>query len=557
MKTKVKLKEKKHDHVFLNLILRRKFVITRMMASNEKQKRNFAVEFKLEAFFTGKDIKFNGDGTLMFCSFGNRVSIVDVATGQVSKFISLDENDELQGFALSPDDKILITAGKSGLIKQWDWQGGICTRTWKSIHKGPISRIALDSTSSLVATGGADSTIKIWDITRQYITHNLKGSQGVLSVVVFHPDIKRLLIFGAADDYVIHVWKLSTGNLAASLKGHYSAVTCVAFTTDGNRMLSSGRDKVVIMWDVTTFTSLKTIPVYETVESIILLATRSNKFELCDTDEDDTYFFTAGDKGLLRLWSVKKSLTVYAQAKPVVDVEGKNLDGSLVISNAFYVNSNNTIAVVTFENNVLLYKAQDLSLQKQFVGHSDDVLDVAFLGKNQDFIIVATNSQYIKVFEIATQNCQLLYGHTDLVLSLTVFPSNMNLVASSSKDNTVRIWLFDDVSKIVCCVAKGIGHSQSVGALATSRLTAEFVVSGSQDTCVKVWKVPRDIKSDSASGLLKSLTAAQTQVAHERDINSICVSPNDKLFATGSQDRTAKLWSLPNATLVGVFRGHR
>lgn len=37
----------------------------------------------------------------------------------------------------------------------------------------------------------------------------------------------------------------------------------------------------------------------------------------------------------------------------------------------------------------------------------------------------------------------------------------------------------------------------------------------------------------------------------------MAVSPNDKLLATGSQDRTAKLWALPQCQLLGVFSGHR
>lgn len=37
----------------------------------------------------------------------------------------------------------------------------------------------------------------------------------------------------------------------------------------------------------------------------------------------------------------------------------------------------------------------------------------------------------------------------------------------------------------------------------------------------------------------------------------MAVAPNDKLLATGSQDRTAKLWALPQCQLLGVFSGHR
>lgn len=48
----------------------------------------------------------------------------------------------------------------------------------------------------------------------------------------------------------------------------------------------------------------------------------------------------------------------------------------------------------------------------QFVGYSDEVLDVKFLGKDDSHIVVATNSCQLKVFELLNNSCQILYGHT-------------------------------------------------------------------------------------------------------------------------------------------------
>lgn len=45
--------------------------------------------------------------------------------------------------------------------------------------------------------------------------------------------------------------------------------------------------------------------------------------------------------------------------------------------------------------------------------------------------------------------------------------------------------------------------------------------------------------------------------AHEKDINTIAIAPNDKVFATGSQDKLAKIWNLQEGTLIGTCKGHK
>nr|KAF6491200.1 transducin beta like 3 [Molossus molossus] len=111
----------------------------------------------------------------------------------------------------------------------------------------------------------------------------------------------------------------------------------------------------------------------------------------------------------------------------------------------------------------------------------------------------------------------------------------------------------------VTCVAQGSGHTHSVGTICCSRLKETFLVTGSQDCTVKLWPVPKALlsKSTASDGGPVLLQAQATQRCHDKDINSVAVAPNDKLLATGSQDRTAKLWSLPQCQLLGVFSGHR
>jgi len=65
-----------------------------------------------------------------------------------------------------------------------------------------------DPTSTLVATGSADSTIKIWDVEKGYCTHNFRGHSGIISVLKFHFMPNKLELYSGSDDCQIRVWDL-------------------------------------------------------------------------------------------------------------------------------------------------------------------------------------------------------------------------------------------------------------------------------------------------------------------------------------------------------------
>lgn len=139
-------------------------------------------------------------------------------------------------------------------------------KCWKSIHCGPIALIVFNTTDSLVATGGTDSTIKVWDVRHHYCTHNLKGAKGVLSVITFaeyDANANKYLIFGAADDYCIHVWNLITSERVATIVGHSSKITAIELSADRRCIISGSRDTIVFVWDAITFEKIRNIAVSE------------------------------------------------------------------------------------------------------------------------------------------------------------------------------------------------------------------------------------------------------------------------------------------------------
>lgn len=130
------------------------------------------------------------------------------------------------------------------------------------------------------------------------------------------------------------------------------------------------------------------------------------------------------------------------------------------------------------------------------------------------------------------------------------------LLASGAKDNVVRIW---HVTSGVC-VAVGTGHLSSVTSVAFGNKHAPFLLSGSVDKLARVWNL-EPLWAALAGGSVPSapieLTTSSTVAAHDKDINCVAVSPNNQLAATGSQDRSAKLWRLPSLAAPLLLKGHR
>ncbi|XP_066497692.1 transducin beta-like protein 3 [Hoplias malabaricus] len=526
-----------------------------MAANALRFKTNYAVSSKIEPFYKGGKVQISNDEKYIFCTCGPRVNVLQIDTGKIIHSIEQDDQEDITSFALSPDDEILVTASRALLLKQWDWKQEKCQRTWRAIHNVPVASMTFDCTSTLLATGGCDGTIKLWDVLKQYCTHNLRGSSGVVHLVQFHPDINLLQLFSSSADCGIRIWDLRTSKCICVLESHYSAVTSLAFSLDGHTLISSGRDNICTVWDLKEKKTKRTVPVYESLEGVIVLPGNEDYSEL-GVKSEELHFITAGTKGVLRVWESSSARCVFTQILPSAPVSStEQTDGDpLSLVYCLHMPLSNRLATVTAEHNILLYQLPSLSVQQQFVGYNDDILDVKFLGKEDTHIVVATNSSQLKVFELATSSCQILYGHTDTVLSLDVFKKR-SMFVSCAKDKCVRVWRMDPETGHVQCVAQGEGHSNAVGSVSCSRLKKAFLVSGSQDCTIKIWDLP-DVLPDEGEEPVQ-LTASITEKAHDKDVNSVAVSPNDKLLASGSQDRTAKLWSLPDMKLLGVFRGHR
>lgn len=421
-----------------------------------------------------------------------------------------------------------------------------------------------DPTGTLLATGGSDRTVKVFDIEKGFCTHNFRRHSAIVTLVKFHPDPKRLQLVSCSDDSTVRVWDLFSQKEFACIEDHMSPVTCVAFSNDGYTLLTSGRDKVVNFWDLRKNKLFKTVLVHEAVEGIqVLPSTFKCAAGKKTEDEKAIYFVTAGEQGTLRLWY---SNATGCETRFTQEPESHALKYTALLLNT----TQKELVAVTSEHNFLVFN-ESLARTTQIIGYNDDILNLKYLhsadGSPSSQIAVATNSEQIRLLNRETLSCELLSGHTDIVMALAASPDGKWLV-SASKDRTARVW---DVESRKC-LATCTGHTESLGAIAMSQklsnfsIGSAFFVTGSSDKTLKMWSLKSlaaSYKPEGKSVDITVVTSMGAVKAHDKDVNALAVSPNDRFIASASQDKLIKVWHAQSGnnggvlTLAGTCRGHK
>ena len=147
--------------------------------------------------------------------------------------------------AFSPDGQLLASGGKDKIIKLWDVATRRELRTLSG-HRGWIRTIAFSPDGRWLASGSDDKTVRLWDVATGRELRVLTGHTHHVRDVAFNPDGRWLA--SGSEDKTVKLWDVATGREVRTLTGHTDMVNAVAFSPDGHLLASGSGDDTIKLW---------------------------------------------------------------------------------------------------------------------------------------------------------------------------------------------------------------------------------------------------------------------------------------------------------------------
>lgn len=186
------------------------------------------------------------------------VQLWDLTTGKPGLKLE-GATDWLLAVAFSPDGKQIAAGGHDGKVYIWDVASGKKTVDFAALAPvaqgtppppaNVVSALAFSPDSKLLAVGGHDAGIHLFQAADGKYVRSLIGHGSTVTGLAFHPT--GTVLASASKDRTVRLWNPATGQLIKALEGHNAWVQGVVFLAQGTRLASVGADQSVRLWDLT------------------------------------------------------------------------------------------------------------------------------------------------------------------------------------------------------------------------------------------------------------------------------------------------------------------